>query len=111
MGACLLLTLPLEVVLGARVYRAPRRVCRAVAGPFVGFAVWDAVAIHRGHWSFNPAYVTGWEIPGGVPVEELAFFVAIPLCALLTYEAVGRILARWPRRLRSTDEPAPHAHA
>lgn len=111
MGACLLLTLPLEVVLGARVYRSPGRVARSLVGPVILFAIWDALAIRRGHWSFDPAYVTGWEAPGGLPIEELAFFVAIPLCTLLTYEAVGRILSRWPRHQRSAGEPRSCTHA
>ena len=29
-----------------------------------------------------------------MPVEELVFFVVIPICGLLTYEAVGQVLAR-----------------
>jgi hypothetical protein len=32
-----------------------------------------------------------------MPVEELVFFIVIPICGLLTYEAVGRILARRER--------------
>jgi lycopene beta-cyclase len=94
MGACLLVTLPLELVVGARVYRSPRRLLVAMAAPFVVFSVWDTLAIRRGHWEFDPAYVTGRTVPGGVPVEELVFFLAIPICTLLTYEAVQRILDR-----------------
>ncbi len=94
MAACLVLTLPLEFVFRARVYHRPLRLLRAVAGPAVVFVVWDLIAIARGHWTFTERYVTGWEIPGGVPVEELAFFVAIPICALLTFEASRRTLGR-----------------
>lgn len=28
-----------------------------------------------------------------MPLEELVFFVVIPVCGLLTYEAVGQVLA------------------
>ena len=94
MAACLLLTLPLEFVFRARVYRRPVRLLRAVIGPAVVFTVWDVIAIARGHWTFTHRYVTGWDVPGGVPVEELAFFVAIPICALLTFEASRRTLRR-----------------
>ena len=55
------------------------------------FVVWDAVAIAREHWTYNPDYVTGWDL-GNLPIEELAFFVVIPICGLLTYEAVRRLL-------------------
>jgi lycopene cyclase domain-containing protein len=92
MAACLLATLPLEVVIGARAYRQPRRLLAAVAIPFVLFTAWDVVAIHRGHWWFSATYTTGWTLPGNLPVEEVAFFVAIPVCTVLTFEAVRRIL-------------------
>lgn len=98
LAGCLLVTLPLELVIGARVYRRPRRLVRALAPAVVVFAVWDVIAIDRGHWRYNPSYVTGWELPGALPVEELAFFVVIPICALLTYEAVTVVLAAARRR-------------
>ena len=94
MGACLVVTLPLEFVFRARVYRRPRRLVRAMALPVAVFVVWDLIAIARGHWSFGERYVTGWDLPGGLPVEELAFFVVIPICALLTFEASRRTLGR-----------------
>jgi lycopene cyclase domain-containing protein len=61
------------------------------------FVAWDIVAIARGTWDYNPAYVTGRRLPGNLPIEELAFFVVIPIASLLTYEAVGRVLALWRR--------------
>ncbi len=94
LGACLLLTLPLEFVLDARVYRRPKRLVAALLPAVAVFYVWDAVAIARGHWTFNPQFVTGWTLPFGVPVEELAFFVVIPICALLSLEAVRNLLDR-----------------
>ena len=94
MGLCVLITLPLEFLFGARVWRRPRRLLAAMAVPVVLFVVWDAIAIAREHWSYNPKYVTGWEAPFDLPVEELAFFVVIPICSLLTLEAVRRVLNR-----------------
>lgn len=94
MGGCLLITLPLEFVLGARVWRSPRRLFRALWLPVLIFVTWDIFAIARDHWDYNPAYVTGWELPGNLPIEELVFFVVIPICSLLTYEVVGRVLRR-----------------
>ena len=92
MGICLAITLPLELVLGARVWRQPRRLAAALLPPVVIFVIWDLIAIAREHWTYNPDYVTGWELPGNLPVEELVFFVTIPVCGLLTYEAVRRVL-------------------
>lgn len=94
MAGCLLLTLPLEVVFDARVYRRPGRLVRALGPAVVLFYAWDALAIGRRHWTFNPRYVTGWTLPFGVPVEEVAFFLVIPVCALLAFEAVRNILDR-----------------
>ena len=94
MGGCLAITLPLEFVLGARVWRSPRRLWRALWLPIVIFVVWDIFAIWRKHWGYNAKYVTGWRLPGKLPIEELVFFIVIPICSLLTYEAVGRVLRR-----------------
>lgn len=94
MGACLALTLPLEFVFRARVYRRPARLLRALALPVVAFVAWDLVAIARGHWTFTERYVTGWNLPGDLPLEELTFFFVIPICALLTFEASRRTLGR-----------------
>jgi lycopene beta-cyclase len=94
MALCLLGTLPLELVLGARVYRRPRRLLATLAVVAVPFLLWDLVAIRRGHWDFSPRWTTGWFVPGDVPVEEVSFFVAIPICALLTHSAVRRMRGR-----------------
>ncbi len=94
MAACAFGTLPLEWAFRARVYRRAAVVARTLGLPVLVFCVWDAVAIARGHWSFSPKYTTGWDLPFSIPVEELAFFVVIPLCALLSFEACRRILER-----------------
>ena len=92
MAGCVLITLPLEFLFGARVWRQPRRLVKAMAIPVLIFVIWDLYAIAREHWDYNPQYVTGWELPGNLPVEELVFFIVIPIASLLTYEAVGRVL-------------------
>jgi len=97
MAACLVLTLPLELVLGARVWRRPRRLVRSVLPGVIIFSLWDVAAIAHRHWSYNPRYVTGWDLPGHLPVEEVVFFAAIPICALLTFGAVNRLLGRGRR--------------
>lgn len=96
MGLCLAVTLPLELVLGARVYRRPRRAARAIVPALVVFAAWDWIAIGRQHWWFEARYVTGLAV-GRLPIEEIAFFLVVPLCALLTFEAVQRVAGRLRR--------------
>ena len=92
---CLLGTLPLEAVLGARVYRRPRRLLLTLLPVAVVFMVWDLYAVAAGHWSFDPAQTIGLVLPGGVPVEELLFFLVVPTCAVLAFEAV-RLVRGWP---------------
>ena len=91
MAACVALTLPLELVLKAGVYRRPRRWLAALAPVFVVFNLWDWVAIRRGHWTYSPRYTSGIRLLG-LPLEELVFFLVVPTCALLTYQTVTRLL-------------------
>ncbi|WIV54419.1 lycopene cyclase domain-containing protein [Amycolatopsis nalaikhensis] len=101
LAACVVVTLPLELA-GARVYRRPRRLARAVLPVAAVFLVWDALAIAAAVWDFDPAFVTGLGLPFGIPLEEVLFFVVVPVCGVLTYEAVGltgQLLRRLARPL------------
>ena len=104
MAACLLLTLPLEFLLGARVYRRPLRLVQAVLVTVIIFSAWDIVAIRAGLWSYSERFTSGVVLPFGLPLEELLFFIAIPICGLLTFEAVGRVLAFFGSRFRHSDD-------
>lgn len=99
MAACLLITLPLEVLFKARVYRRWTIALAAILPVAIVFSIWDAIAIARDHWEYNPTFVTGIHL-GNLPLEELVFFVVIPLCALLSYEAVGTVLSWLRTRLK-----------
>jgi len=96
MALCVILTLPLEFVLRARVYRRPLRLLPALLPTVVVFTIWDVVGILRGHWTYSPRFTTGIHL-GVMPLEELVFFIVIPICGLLSYEAVGDVLRR-PRK-------------
>jgi lycopene beta-cyclase len=93
MGGCLLVTLPLEFVFNARVWRRPKRLAIALAPAFVIFVLWDLWATASGTWGFNSEYTVGFDLPGGMAVEELVFFTVIPICTLLTLESVRNLLA------------------
>ena len=92
---CLLGTLPLEVWLGVRVYRRPRRLLLTLVPVVAVFIAWDLYAVSAGHWEFDPAQTLGLVLPGDVPVEELLFFLVVPTCAVLAFEAVRRVKG-WP---------------
>ena len=100
LAACVLGTLPLELVLRTRVYGRPLRLLLTLLPVLVVFVVWDVLAIRAGHWTYDPEQTTGLAV-GDLPVEELAFFLVIPVCAVLTLEAV-RAVKGW----RVGDEPA-----
>ncbi|ORV18154.1 lycopene cyclase domain-containing protein [Mycobacterium celatum] len=97
LAACLAITAPLEVF-GRGVYRQPRRLLKAVLPVAAVFLIWDEVAIAGRVWTYDSAYISGLTVPFGVPIEEVLFFVVVPLCALLTYNAVSTILDRVNRR-------------
>jgi len=88
MGLCLLLTLPLEFFFRARVWRQPRRLATAILPVAAIFIVWDLIAVARDHWGFSEKLTTGWDVLPGLPIDEVVFFLAIPVCALLSFEAV-----------------------
>ena len=92
MGLCVAVTMPLEWVFKARVWRRPVQLLRAVWLPALAFSVEDVVAIASHHWTYSRRYTTGWRVPGRLPVEEVAFFLIIPVCGLLTLEAVRRLI-------------------
>lgn len=100
LAGCLVATLPLEILLRVGVYRQPRRWMPALLPGLVVFVGWDLYAIGAGHWSYDPLRIVGLVLPGGLPLEELLFFVVIPICAILTLEAVRRVTG-W----RVGDEP------
>jgi lycopene cyclase domain-containing protein len=81
----------LEVLLRTRVYARWRRLLLALAPVVVLFVVWDLYAIAAGHWTFDPARTTGVLLPGGLPLDEVLFFVVVPLASLLSMEAVRSV--------------------
>ncbi len=91
----------LEVALRTRVFSRWRRLLLALAPVVVVFCLWDLYAIASGHWTFDPDRTTGVVLPGGLPLDEVLFFVVVPIASILTLEAV-RSVKRW----EVGDEPA-----
>ena len=98
MAGCVVVTLPLELVLRARVYTRWRRLLLTLLPVLAVFVTWDVLAIRAHHWRYR--HLTGVRI-GNLPIEELAFFLVIPICSILTLEAVRRLRPTWG----SGDEP------
>ena len=89
LAGCLLGTLPLELLLHVGVYRQWRRLLLTLLPVSAVFVLWDVFAVRAHHWRFDADQVLAPRILG-LPLEELAFFVVVPLCSVLGFEAVRR---------------------
>lgn len=85
----------LEVALRTRVFRRWRRMMLSIAPALILFVIWDVYAIAQGHWWFDPDLILGIHLPGDLPLDEVLFFLAIPVAALLTLEAVRSVKPHW----------------
>jgi lycopene cyclase domain-containing protein len=94
LAGCLAAALWLEPVLRVNVLRRWRRLLLTLLPVVVVFVLWDLAAIAAGHWSFDPEQTTGILLPGGLPIDEVLFFVAVPICAILGFEATRAVLRR-----------------
>jgi lycopene cyclase domain-containing protein len=88
---CLVVTAPLELLLRVRVYARWRRLLLALVPEFVVFVGWVLVAIAAGHWDYSSTRTLDVRLPGGIPVEEVLFFLVVPVCAVLALEAVRKV--------------------
>jgi lycopene cyclase domain-containing protein len=102
LAGCLAGTAPLEFVLRTRVYARPLRLVLTLLPVVAVFVAWDVYAIARHQWSYDRARTTGVLLPGRLPLEEVLFFLVVPVCAILTLEAV-RVVKGW----RVGDEAVP----
>jgi lycopene cyclase domain-containing protein len=94
LAACLLSAVWLEPVLRVGVLRQWPRLLRTLVPVALVFAVWDIAAIAAGQWSYDPAQLSGIVLPGRLPLEEVLFFLVVPLCSILGFEAVRTVLRR-----------------
>jgi lycopene cyclase domain-containing protein len=78
----------LELGLRTRVLQRWRRLLLSVLPAAVVFALWDVYAIRSGHWWFDESLITGLRLPGDLPLDEVVFFLVVPIAAILTLEAV-----------------------
>jgi lycopene cyclase domain-containing protein len=78
----------LEFGLRTRVLRRWRRLLLSVLPVALVFVLWDIYAIRSGHWWFDEALITGVTLPGDLPIDEVVFFLLVPVAAILTLEAV-----------------------
>ena len=94
LAGCLAAAIWLEPILKVNVLRRGRRLLLTLLPVVVVFVLWDLAAIAAGHWTFDPAQTTGIVFPGGLPLDEVLFFVVVPVCAVLGFEATRAVLRR-----------------
>jgi lycopene cyclase domain-containing protein len=94
LAGCLIGALWLEPVLHVNVLRRWRRLLLTVLPVAAVFTAWDLAAIAAGHWHFDHGQITGVLLPGHLPVDEVLFFLVVPLCAILGLEAVRAVLRK-----------------
>jgi lycopene cyclase domain-containing protein len=87
---CLIGTLPLVRAYRLTVFRRPLRLLAAIVLAAAPFLVWDLWATRAGHWHFDAAQTLPPRI-AGLPLEEIAFFVVVPLASILAFEAVRAV--------------------
>ncbi|MEY4346903.1 MAG: hypothetical protein RJA68_406 [Actinomycetota bacterium] len=85
----------LEIAFKVHVLRRMKRVLLSLLPISLGFLIWDAYAIAQGHWYFDQKQVTGFNGPFDIPIEEILFFLIIPIAVLMTLEGVARIKPQW----------------
>jgi lycopene cyclase domain-containing protein len=94
LAGCLVAAIWLEPVLKVGVLRRWRRLLLTVLPVAAVFVLWDLAAIAAGHWHFDRSQMTGVVFPGGLPLDEVLFFLVVPVCAILGLEAVRTVLRR-----------------
>jgi lycopene cyclase domain-containing protein len=100
---CLAGTLPLVAYFRLSVFRQWRRLLLTVALAGTPFLVWDLWATRAGQWRFDAGQTLRWRV-ADLPLEEVGFFVVIPLVSVITFEAVRAV-----RRNRRVARPRDHA--
>jgi lycopene cyclase domain-containing protein len=58
------------------------------------YLFWDYWAIDKKIWSFDPGQTVGIKVLGIIPIEEVLFFIIVPLMTVITYLALINLIAK-----------------
>ncbi len=61
------------------------------------YLIWDSWAVLKGSWYFDSDQILGFKLFNKLPIEEVLFFVVVPLMTVLTYLALLK-LTGWDKR-------------
>jgi lycopene cyclase domain-containing protein len=83
-------------------YRQWKYLVPAMLLPALVYITWDIWFTERGVWSFNEDYIIGIKY-GGLPIEEILFFLVVPYCCVFIYECIR---VYFPRLQQSSPKDA-----
>lgn len=75
-----------------RIKRFWRNFFFADASILVIYLMWDYWAIRKRNWSFDSEQILGFYLFGIVPIEEVLFFIIVPLMSVIVYVTLIKIL-------------------
>lgn len=61
------------------------------------YTAWDIWAVENHNWRFDSSQILGLRIFAGLPIEEILFFIVVPLMTVLTYLALSKITKKYSR--------------
>ena len=64
------------------------------------YTAWDIWAVENHNWRFDSAQILGLRIFAGLPIEEILFFIVVPLMTVLTYLALSKITKKYGKAER-----------
>jgi hypothetical protein len=67
------------------------------------YLAWDIWAVVKKSWYFDSHQIIGLNLFSRLPIEEILFFVIVPLMGVLTYLALLKITG-WEPTERSSDD-------
>jgi len=61
------------------------------------YVAWDIWAVQNKNWRFDSAQILGFRLFGALPIEEILFFIIVPLMTILVYLALNKLVAKYRR--------------
>ena len=62
------------------------------------YLMWDYWAIKKENWSFDAEQILGIYLFGNVPIEEVLFFIIVPLMTIIVYVTLIKILSHFKEK-------------
>ena len=67
------------------------------------YLIWDFWAVSKGSWFFDSNQILGIMLFGKLPIEEVLFFIIVPMMSILTYLALTKLTGWGKAKEESSD--------